>query len=308
MSKYTPIARIARRFPKTIHRVRYFKHLYKLINFNGPISKVNSLMEYVCRASVANRNNARWALMADKYGVRSEVEKLIGKEHLIPLYGHWENPEDIDFDALPQEYILKTNNGCGTNIIVRPGKQIDRENIKLQLRKALDFPYSELSGQLHYSLIPPAVIAEKLMDQGNGQKSLIDYKVHCVNGEPRIVYVFSDRDEINHFDFNVKPYTLKWQEIPHFTSPADLPEDAPVAPNKPAGFDKMIDLARKLSAGEEYVRVDFYIIDGVIYFGEMTYTPDVGYNKFFRPYMRVMDYILNCIRTDREKGVSSETF
>ncbi len=265
-------------------------------------------MEYVCRASVANKNNARWAVMADKYAVREEVKKLIGEEHLIPLYGHWENPADIDFDSLPAEYILKTNNGCGTNIIVKPDKQINREEIRQQLSKTLAFPYSELSGQLHYSLIPPAVIAEKLMNQGNGQKSLIDYKVHCVNGEPRIVFVFSDRNEIDHFNFSVKPYTLKWQEIPQYTSPADLPENLPVSPDKPAGFDQMIELARKLSVGEEYVRVDFYIIDGHIYFGEMTYTPDVGYHKFFRPYMQVMDYILDCIRSDREKGVSSATF
>lgn len=297
------VAKTARRFPKTIHRVRYFKHLYKPLNMNGPFSKVNSLMEYMCRASVANKNNARWALMADKFAVRKEVEKLIGKDHLIPLYGYWESPEDIDFDSLPAEYILKTNNGCGTNIIVRPDRRINREDIKIQLRKALQFPYSELSGQLHYSLIPPAVIAEKLMHQGN-EKSLIDYKVHCVNGEPLIVFVFSDRDEVNHFEFSVKPYTTRWQEIPPFTSPSSLAENTPVAPDKPSGFDKMIELARKLSVGEEYVRVDFYIIHEEVYFGEMTYTPDVGYHKYFRPYMQVMDYIFNRIRTDRQKGIS----
>lgn len=288
--------------------MRFFKHHRKSINLNGPFSEVKDLHTYVIRAQIFNKKNKQWGLMADKYAVRAEVEKAIGAEHLIPLYGHWERPEDIDFDKLPNEYVLKTNNGCGTNFIIHKDNKPDRAKIVGDLKKALTFPYAELSGQLHYSQIPPCVLAEKLMVQGGGHTSLTDYKVHCVNGKAIAVFVFSDRDEESHYDFNVVPYTPRWQAIPHYTSPADILTDAPVSPDKPEGFDLMLDLAAKLSEGEEYVRVDFYIIDGYVYFGEMTYTPDVGYHKSFVPYLKVFDYVLDQIRQGRKDGVSTNTF
>lgn len=293
--------------PKTVLRLRYFKNRRSMMVLNGKFSDIPNLATYVFRSAVHNASNPRWSKMADKYAVREEVAKIIGEEYLIPLYGHWERPEDIDFDSLPEEYILKTNNGCGTNIFVTKDSKISRAEIVSQLRKDLDFPYAELSGQLHYSHIHPCVLAEKLMKQGNG-KSLTDYKIHCVNGRPQVIFVFSDREEVNHFDFKVSPYTLKWQIIPKDTPLHAMKEDAPVAPGRPAELDKMLELASRLSAGEEYVRVDFYIIDGHIYFGEMTYTPDVLFHPAFNHYQGVMSDILARIGEDRRSGVSSNTF
>ena len=300
-------AKIASLSPALVWRMRHYKHFRTSINLNGPWETIPDLWTYVVRASIANRANKRWALLADKYGVRAEAARLVGEDFLIPLLGHWERPEDIDFDSLPDSFVLKTNNGCGTNIFVHGKDSLDRADAVARLRKDLAFPYPELSGQLHYSLIPPCVIAERLMVQDGGASSLTDYKIHCVNGEPRIIYVFSDRDEVHHFDFNLKCYTPRWQEIGHYQSVESVRDDAPAA-NAPAVLEKMLDAARRLSKGEEYVRVDFYIIDGHVYLGEVTLTPDVGAHPAFKPYMQVMGYILDCIKDERRKGISDRTF
>ena len=305
---YNLLAKIARHTPKNILRLRYYKSLQKPLKLNGPLSKAPDLQTYIMRSLIHNRANGRWALMADKYAVRDEVSRTIGAEHLIPLYGRWNRAEDIDFDALPDEYILKTNNGCGTNVVVHTGHKIDRQAIVQQMSRALHFPYPELSGQLHYSLIPPAIIAEKLMVQGQGRKSLTDYKIHCVNGVPQVIFVFCDRDEVDHFNYTVTPYTIRWQIIPPDTKLSDMPADAPVADDCPECLDQMLDMAARLSKGEEYVRVDFYIIGGQIYFGEMTYSPDTRFNARFDCYQGIFGDILDKIRSDRVAGISSTTF
>ena len=294
------IANIAKLSPSTIWRLRHFVHFHNFVKLNPDFEDIPDLWTYVIRASIENKNNARWALMADKYAVREVVKNTIGEKYLIPLLGKWDKGEDIDFDTLPDSFILKTNNGCGTNIFVHDKSKIDKPAIIAQLNKALQYPYPELSGQLHYSLIKPCIIAEKLMIQDGGRSSLTDYKIHCVNGEPVIIYTFSDRDELTHFDFNLNSYTPAWQEIPPFTSPEEIRNNKPAA-NKPACLDEMLELARKLSAGEEYVRVDFYITDGKIYFGEMTYTPDTRIHPAFKSYRKVMGYILDRIKATRRK-------
>lgn len=302
------LARIARRMPKTILRVRYFKHKHRPMNFNGSIDRIDTMMQYVNRAAVANKSNIRWAKFADKYAVRQEVARIIGEEYLIPLYGHWTSPDDIDFASLKTPCVLKTNNGCGTNVYIHNLDEIDTEQIKRQLRYSLEFPYPELSGQLHYSLIEPCIIAEKLMKQGGGHKSLSDYKVYCVNGEPQFINVFSDRDEVEHFEFGLQPYTPRWQKIQPGQTADDVGDSVPVAPGKPECFDRMIDFARRFAQGEEFVRVDFYIIDDHIFFGEQTYTPDVGYHAKFKPYLTLFDAMLTKIKAERLSAKSDKTF
>lgn len=308
MNPYKILGGIASRFPKTIVRLRYFKNTRKPLRLGGDFTKIPNLGTYVFRSAIHNKGNRRWALMADKYAVRAEVARIIGEEHLIPLLGRWERPEDIDFDSLRGGYVLKTNNGCGTNFVVKGGQEIDRQAVVRSLRKSLDFPYAELSGQLHYSHIPPCIIAEKLMVQGGGHISLTDYKIHCVNGEPYVMYVYNDRDEVHHFKYDLKPYTLRWQLIPPDTAVEEVGADTPVAPDKPACLEEMLRMAARLSQGEEYVRVDFYIIDGNIYFGEMTYTPDTLFNPRFDHYQSVMNGILARIADGRRKGVSTKNF
>ena len=300
------IAKIARHTPYMVQKARYFRHFRSFPRLKIPVGKMDELYVYIVQHGIQNRDNKTWGLMADKYAVRKEIDRILGPGHLVPLLGAWENPEDIDFDSLPKSFVLKTNNGCGTNIFVHDKNEINRDSLVAKFKKDLTFPYPELTGQPHYRLIKPMVIAEALMDQGKGEKSLRDYKIHCVNGEPVTLYIFSNRDEVNHFDFNMKAYTADWRELPHHATPDDV-KDNPEAPDKPAWLDDMLDMARKLSANEEYVRVDFYCIDGKIYFGEMTYTPDTRFHQCYSPYQEAMHYILEMIKAQRkDKSTKSE--
>ncbi len=291
-------------FPKTILQLRSFKALHRFISFSRPFDEVPFMWEYVCRAEIANKANPDWAMKADKYAVRRFVAGRIGEKYLIPLYGVWAKPEDIDFDALPDKFILKTNNGCATNVFVHDKSRLDRGEVIARLRKSLAFPYPELTAQPHYSMINPCVIAEKLMEQGDGAGSLTDYKIHCVNGEPVRIYVFKDRDEVTHFDFKVMAFDEQWNEYPEALTDRFRAEPGSIA--RPECLEEMLEAARRLSAGEEYARIDFYVIDGRLYFGEITLTPDTASHPAYP--MTSMNVILDRIKADRRSGKSTKTF
>lgn len=304
MNLLSIIGAFASRFPRLIMQLRSFKAMRRFVSFTEPFDEVPFMWEYVCRAELANKDNPDWAMKADKYAVRRFVADRIGEKYLIPLYGVWEKPEEIDFDSLPDKFILKTNNGCATNVFVRDKSRLNRSEAVVSLRKSLAFPYAELTGQPHYSLIEPRVIAEKLMEQGGGAGSLTDYKIHCVNGEPVRIYVFRDRDEVTHFDFKVMAFDEQWREYPEALT--DRFRAAPGTIERPACLGEMLDAARRLSAGEEYARIDFYIVDGRIYFGEITLTPDTASHPAYP--VTSMNVILDRIKADRRNGKSPKTF
>lgn len=297
------VAAGAKYFPKSVMRARIVKGIHRWPRINYKFEEIPYMFIYVTQAQIANGNNPVWALMADKYASRDFVAERIGAEHLIPLYGHWDKPEDIDFDSLKAPYVLKTNNGCGTNVFIRDGSKVDRENIIKTLNKALEFPYPELTGQLHYSLIKPCVIAEKLMGQVG--KSLDDYKIMCVNGVPERIYVYTGRGEgKKRFSYKLMAFDTDWNPIPeciveeYRIDPASVP--------RPGNLEEMLNMAAKLSADEEFLRVDFYIINGKIYFGELTCTPDTAIAHPF--VLEGMNPILEKIKIDRKAGKSKRPF
>ncbi|MDE6277101.1 MAG: hypothetical protein K2M06_03240 [Muribaculaceae bacterium] len=300
------IASVAKHFPKAVMGARIVKGLHRFPRLNCKFEDIPYMFIYVSKAAIANGSNPVWAVMADKYASREFVAKRIGEEHLIPLYGHWENPEDIDFDSLKPPYILKTNNGCGTNIFVHEDTKVDRDEIIRTMKKALAFPYPELTGQLHYSMIKPCVIAEKLMTQGAGERSLIDYKVQCVNGVPQRIIVISDRGEGkgNNFSFKIMTFDTDWNPLPETVS--EEYRDNPEHIKRPDNLEEMLEMASKLSVDEEFLRVDFYIIDGKIYFGELTCTPDTAIAPVYVP--EGMNAILDKIKADRKAGKSKRPF
>lgn len=297
------VAAGAKHFPKSVMRARIAKRFHRWPRINYKFEDIPYMLIYVTQAQIANGNNPVWALMADKYASRKFVGERIGADHLIPLYGHWDNPEDIDFDSLKAPYVLKTNNGCGTNIFVRDNSNVNRKNIIKTLKKALEFPYPELSGQLHYSHIKPCIIAEKLMGQEG--KSLEDYKVICVNGVPQRIYVFSGRGEgVNRFSYKIMAFDTDWNPIPDSVTAEYRMDPNSVA--RPDNLEEMLDMAAKLSADEEFLRVDFYIIDGKIYFGELTCTPDTAISHAYK--LNGMNPILDKIKLDRKAGKSKRPF
>lgn len=220
-----------------------------------------------------DRNNL-YSLLSDKYRVRKWVEDKIGSEYLIPLLGHWKQFDDIDFDELPDKFVLKTNNGSHANIIVKDKKEFMRRKWAAKMTMQYWLRSQEyLDGlELHYGGISPEIIAEKYMDPGIGEECLTDYKFHCFCGEPFVCEVIRGRTSHETIDI----YDMEWKHLS-----IKLPPYPNIETNKncPTNYNLMIEIARKLSQGFEYVRVDLYNTDKV-YFGEMTFTPTNGVDTF----------------------------
>ncbi|MBR4151370.1 MAG: hypothetical protein IKT98_00240 [Selenomonadaceae bacterium] len=214
--------------------------------------------------------------LADKYLVRNWVAEKIGAEYLIPLLGVWNDFDDINFDELPDQFVLKCNHGSGMNIIVRDKKTFDKQNAHEKINAWLTFNFSALALELHYTRVDRKIIAEKFMTNGN-LPDLTDYKFWCFNGKPTYCVFYSNRStdcRMNYFDMNWE--CMHFRSIDHPNS--EHPEKIP----KPKNFELMKELAIKLAEGFSFVRVDFYEIEGRVYFGEMTFTPAAG-NLYFNP-------------------------
>lgn len=222
-----------------------------------------------------NTNTDEWTRCADKFRVREYVKGKDAEEILTELYDHWETVDDIDFDTLPNKFVLKANNGCGSIIAVKDKNKIDVNLIKKKLKQWMKYPYGYCGSQIHYLRIKPCIIAEQLLEEKGETKtlsphSMVDYKIWCFNGEPESIIVVFDRAP----GFTQQMlFDLEWNDL----SPKAFKADYYKKPfPKPKNLDKMLDYARKLSQGFPEVRADFYNIDGKIYFGELTFTAGYG--------------------------------
>ncbi len=213
--------------------------------------------------------------LADKYAVRSWISEKIGDEYLIPLLGVWNDFEDINFDDLPNQFVLKCNHGSGMNIIVHDKNSFDVQNARKKINSWLAIDYAYLFIELHYTRIDRKIIAEKFFANGDAP-DIDNYKFWCFNGEPLFCGYDSGRTSdgnidnlrIDYFDMNWKPNGFENGSHPN----SDHPELIP----KPKNFDLMKKLAAALAEGFAFVRVDFYEIEGKVYFGEMTFVPGAG--------------------------------
>lgn len=204
--------------------------------------------------------------LADKYLVRRWVKDKIGEKYLIPLLGVWKTFDDINFDELPDQFVLKTNHGSGSVLVVSNKMELDKIDAKNKFDKWLKKNYGCMGGQeLHYWNIKPVIIAEKFIDSID---HLCDYKFLCFNGEVKYIWVDSNRFIDHRRDF----FDINWNHI----SVIQKCSNADHVPKKPDNMEEMIHLAQVLSQGFSHVRVDFYNIKGKIYFGEMTFTSANG--------------------------------
>ncbi len=215
-------------------------------------------------------DNPMKPILADKYLVREWISEKIGEEYLIPLLGVWDSFDEIDFDSLPNKFVLKTNHGSGTNEIVKDKSKLKIKSVRRKFNDwmTMDFAYSTYF-EMHYSKINRKIIAEKYMETDLGE--LQDYKFLCFDGKAHFCWVDLGRytkhtRTVFDMDWNLQPWTQATYGI------ADLPIP------KPKNFDKMKELAEKLAQGFPHVRVDFYNVDGTIYFGEMTFTNGSGFD------------------------------
>ena len=205
--------------------------------------------------------------LSDKYLVRDWVKEKIGEEYLIPIIGVYEKFEDIKFNKLPNQFVIKCNHGSGFNIIVKDKYGLNSGVIRSKIESWMNIDYSSLGKELNYHNIQPKIIIEKYMDDNSGD--LRDYKINCFNGKPEFIWMDIDR----HSKHKRNLYDLNWKQLPYkFNSHyATFP-----SPPKPNCLKKLIKLASILSKGFSYVRVDFYIINEKIYFGEMTFYSESG--------------------------------
>ena len=206
-----------------------------------------------------------YTTMVDKYKVKKYVADRIGEEHVIPLLGGpWESFEDIDFDTLPNQFVLKTNHDCGGVVVCKDKIKFDKKKAKKILSTHLKKNYYLAYREWPYKNVYPRIFAEKLMVDESGTE-LRDYKFFCFNGEPKLMYIATDRTsetEETKFDF----FDMNFNHLP-FTNGHP---NAFVTPHRPASFETMKELSAKLSKGIPQVRVDFYEVNGRVFFGEFT--------------------------------------
>ena len=215
-----------------------------------------------------------YTMMVDKYAVRKYIADTIGEEYLIPLLGVWDNPDDIDFDALPNQFVLKCNHNSGLGMCICKDKsKLDIAKVKAELRKGLKQDYYLTCREWPYKNVKRRIIAEKYMSD-EGKEELSDYKVLCFNGEPKIVEVHKGRFNGQHTADN---YDIFWNKTD--IEQYDLPKTNELMP-KPAFLEEMLYLSRLLSKNLIHVRVDWYFTNNRLYFGELTFYDGSGYNQF----------------------------
>lgn len=209
--------------------------------------------------------------LADKYAVRDWVADKIGDQYLIPLLGVYKSFDEIDFSKLPNQFVIKTNHGSGTNYIVKDKKSFNKKRARLMFKDWMATDYAYNTGfELHYSKIERRIIIEKYLV--TPQNELQDYKFLCFDGEPKFCWV--DMGRYSNHTRNV--YNLEWQLQPWNQECYGIyKEPIPC----PTNFDKMIDVAQMLSKGFAHVRVDLCNVEGNIYFGEMTFTNGSGLDR-----------------------------
>lgn len=212
-------------------------------------------------------HNPLYTSLVDKYEVKQYIKDFLGEQMVIPSYGVWDSFDDIDFDKLPTQFILKCTHDSGRFCICKDKAAFDIAAAKMKMEKSLKNNFFWWTREWPYKNVRPRIIAEKLMVDGESD-ALTDYKFFCFNGEPRMMYVSKDVSTDPRTDF----FDMDWNHLPFRIKDPQ----ADVMPEKPALFNEMREIACKLSMGIPHVRVDLYVINGQIYFGEMTFFHNSG--------------------------------
>lgn len=202
--------------------------------------------------------------MVDKVEAKKYVANIIGEEYIIPTLAVYERAEDINFNALPNQFVLKCTHDSGGIVVCRDKSKLDREGAVRKLAHGLKVKYYYQNREWPYKNVKPRIIAEQYMEDENGE--LEDYKIFCFDGEPKVMFIATDRfhkKEETKFDF----YDMKFNHLPFLNGHPNATRRI----EKPQGFENMKLLAAKLSKGMPQVRVDFYDVKRKIYFGELTF-------------------------------------
>ena len=222
--------------------------------------------------------NSLYITMSDKFAVKEYIREKLGKDYVIPLIGGpWKNADEINFDELPNQFVLKCTHDSGGLVICRDKNTLDKKAAKKILNKSLSKNYFYWCREWAYKDIKPLIIAEKYMEDSNSSESkmkqcLTDYKFYCFNGKVKYLYVSVGLE--NHKTARISFLTPDWKFAP-FNRSDYIPYDK--LPEKPHNYSKMIEIAEYLSKGIPFLRVDLFELNKNIYFSEFTFYPCGGF-------------------------------
>lgn len=267
---------IIRQCPKLIITYWYWRTCGHLLNWRHP-RDINEKIQWL----KFNTDTTLWSLYSDKLAVREHIAEMGLADMLVPLYGSWQKAEDIDWEQLPNSFVMKTNHGSGDVLICKDKNTLNTQEATRHMAKALSEPFGMKFAEPHYDRIKPCIIAEQLLDanqQSGRSTSLIDYKIWAFDGKPAYILACSDRSKDK---LSIGVYDLDWNFHPEYCK-ADLHNIPTMTPlPRPVTLKRMINAAALLSQGFPELRADFYEVNGHAYFGEMTFTAAAGlYNCY----------------------------
>ena len=249
-------------------QLQYFHHFHRFANLKNP-QTFNEKLQWL----KLHDRKPLYTTLVDKYAVKKWVADKIGAEYIIPTLGVWEKAEDIDFDKLPSQFVLKVNHDSGSLVICKDKSKLDKKAAIAKLSKALKNNGYWYGREWPYKNVKPCIIAEKYMEDNlhsvQQKPVLTDYKFFCFNGTPKIMYVSKDKAEDPRTDF----FDMDGKHLPlHMKDP-----NADDIPPLPLQFKQMQKISQLLSVNFPFVRIDFYDINNQIYFGEFTFYHASGF-------------------------------
>lgn len=250
-------------------RLKYRVNMGKKLNLNNP-QTYNEKLQWL---KLYDRKDI-YTTMVDKYAVKDYVAKIIGEDYMIPTLGVWNSFDEINFDKLPEQFVLKCTHDSGGLVICTDKTKLDKETARKKIEKCLKTDYYRYAREWPYKNVPRKIIAEEFMVDESGTE-LKDYKFFCFDGEVKAMFIASDRSDSNvetKFDF----FDRDFNHLPFTNGHPNSDKEI----KKPQGFDKMVELAEKLSEGLPQARIDFYDIYGQVYFGEITFFHWSGMTPF----------------------------
>ena len=251
-------------------RLYYFAKFKKRLRLRNP-QTFNEKLQWL---KLYDRRKI-YTTMVDKYEAKKHVAERIGEEYIIPTLGVWDRVEDIDFDNLPEKFVLKCTHDSGGLVVCRDKSKLDIEAAKRTLEKSLKQRYFYAAREWPYKNVRPRIIAEAYMEDGEQKEGLVDYKFYCFSGEPKFLYVSKGLED--HSTASISFLNLDWTFAPFQREDYKGFENLP---QKPKGYDTMLRLAAEMSKGIPFLRVDLYEINNNIYFSELTFTPCGGMMTF----------------------------
>jgi hypothetical protein len=229
---------------------------------------------------MSRTDTSLWSYCADKVLVREYVSSKGLGDLLIPSLGVWDRAEDIDFDSLPDKFVLKCNHDSGSFRIVDKTRGFDPVAIRDHFSRRLGRKIGYINGELYYNKIKPKVLAEPFL--GEDSHGLIDYKIRCFGGKPFSITTCSERTDNT---IRLGLYDLDWNPHPESLVFSDTSLDGVGMVPKPACLDRMLEVASILSEGFPQVRVDLYVVGEKIYFGELTFSSGGRMSYFTDDYL-----------------------